>query len=237
MEGETHDDPITPQGDQVTDQAGEGAIDTPLTVDELKALVQDLTGKNTTLTAEDVRKEGEIQRLQGITRSLQKQGIAPEALSGVMKRLDGMELANARLLDALEKQGGGEFDQPTKKTHVQQLEESRAQARQAQESPQADPDQVKFIQYMWSQGLDAKDPIVVEATAQGTLDPVTALKNLQAKVKATSDAEIQRRITEGVQEGLKGKGATKSGVKDPSASNAAWRSKSAEDKIRLAVSQ
>lgn len=236
MEGETQDNPNNTQGNQVTDIAGEGAQDTPLSVEELKALVQEQTDKIGKLSAEDVRKEGEIQRLQGITRSLQKQGISPEIVGGLMKRLDDMEMGNAKLLDAFERQGGGEFEQPTtKKTHVQLLEESRTAAKQSQESPQAEPDQVKFIQYMWSQGLDATDPMVLKATENGALDPVTALKNLKSEVKAHSEAEIQRRITEGVQEELKGKGATKGGVKDPSASNAAWRSSSAEGKIRLGV--
>lgn len=235
MEGDNQADPET-QGNQATDGAGEGKEDTPLTVDELKVLVQELTDKNTALTTEGTRKESEIQRLQGITRSLQKQGVSSEALSGIMARLDTMEEDNARLLDALANQSGGYEDQPVKKTHVQMLQERREQAK-AKVTPQVDAGQIRFINYAWSQGLDENSQEVTDAIEKAGGDPKEALKLLQETVKSKSDAEIQRRITEGIQEGLKAKGATKSGVENPSAASGAWRSRSPEDKLRLGVTK
>lgn len=167
------------------------------------------------LTKEIERKEAEIKRLQGLLKDSQRRGIPKEELDILQKRLDGVEESHAEMFDYIvEHLGEGETEKPVRKTRRQQLEESRK--AKITPAPELAPDVKKFIGYLDSQDLAYDDPIVEEATADNRT-PQEALKYLKEKMDTKSQAMIEEKARILVEQKLKEKGLTTSGIDAPSA--------------------
>ena len=220
---ELQTDPGTP----VVEKAG-GEGDAPpqeLSVEELKQQVVDTK-------AESDRKEVEIKRLQGITQSLQKRSVPKEEIDSLHKRIEGIEDSQADLKDILTRHYGEDDETPSaKKTHRQQLDDRRAQAKAG--SP-VDVDVRRFIDYVTEQKLKEDDPRVKEAIAEDR-SPQEALAHLKELIAKESQGELDKQIADkvklGVEQRLKEAGVTVSGVESPSAPAKSMSSMTADEKL------
>ena len=193
------------------------------------------------LTQEIERKEGEIQRLQGITRDLQRRGVPKEAIDALHTKIDGLQEWVATVMDDLANRIGGEYEEPkpSRKSYSEQLKERKTQEKPPPAQP-TDPEVMKFVKYVDSQGLDYDDSLVQEAVAEDRT-PQEALKYLKDKVKNQSQTEIDKRAEDKakliVEQKLKEMGITATGPLGPSAPARSWQDLSPDEKIRHAVSK
>lgn len=198
------------------------------------------------LQKEVERKEGEIQRLQGITKDLQKKGISGEVLDSFGKRMGGLEEQQAVIMDMLEERLGEPSVEETKtrKTHLEQLREGRTEAQKGRETT-VPPDVQRFFSYCDSADLHVDydtlencDPLIKEALGEGR-GFKEGLKYLKEKVKGKNEEKTNKQFEQMRQEvreqTLKEHGLTASDAGGPSAPAQSWRDLSADEKLRRAM--
>lgn len=183
----------------------------------------------------------EIKRLQGLLKAEQKRGVPKEALDSLHEKIDGWVDWTATAFDDIRAvvSGDGEVT-PNRKSYREQVAESRQAKSKPEPRNEADPDAVKFINYMISQGLDLEDPLVKEAVGEDR-DPSDALAYLKEKIKEQSLAEIDKRAEVKAktmfEQMLKDSGLTVSGASAPSAPIKDLRSMSPDQKLQEGFKQ
>lgn len=183
-------------------------------VEELKQTVKELT-------QEKDRKEVEIKRLHGISKDLQKRGISKTEIDSLAKKIDDMEDRTATFLDDFTTKYGGEYVEPApiRETYRQKLEEGRKATPQVQS--EAPPDVEEFMTYIAGLGFTINHYQVKEAVAEDR-SPAEALTYLKEKMDTKTQADIDKQADAKakilVEQELKDRGLTASGIGTPSAS-------------------
>jgi len=198
-----------------TEVTQEETVETPpeVSVDELKQAI----------SAKDAEILGLQQTVSKHADNEHKLKDQANSLATIHGRLDKQEENQAAILDYLEEIRGEPVEQPgtSKVSHRAQLAESRKQEGSNKEAVKADPDVVKFVNYMDSQGFSTDDALVKEAVGEDR-SPKDALKYLREKVEAGRGENVEKRakeIAQGlIEQKLKELGLTTEATAVPSAS-------------------